>query len=317
LRAAPAAARFPAVSLAAAAAGRSLLASLALAALAGCAATAPAPAPPTAAAAAATAAEPSTFEGLDAALWIQSAEEARLLREMVYAAARRALAEALADPARGALDAASAEPRPPAAILDLDETVLDNSPYNAWLTVRGERFGPRSWSAWVEAAQATAVPGALEFARAASELGVTLFYVSNRDAPMEAATRRNLAALGLPLADAHDVVLLRYERPEWGTDKSSRYDEVARTHRVLVLVGDDLNDFVPVPRDATPASRRALVEPHRRRFGRDWFLLPNPVHGSWMRAAVAGSAAPADAGESKRKIEALDVFALEAADTPP
>jgi acid phosphatase len=181
--------------------------------------------------------------------------------------------------------------------------------------VRGERFGPASWSAWVEAAEAKAVPGVLAFAAAAREAGVALFFVSNRDAPMEAATRRNLAALGLPLSDAPDNVLLRYERPEWQSDKSSRYDEVARTHRVLVLIGDDLNDFVPVPRDATLDSRRVLVEPHRARFGRDWFLLPNPVHGSWMRAALAGGAAGEAASETQRKIDALEVF--DPAGSPP
>lgn len=293
--------------------GRLLGVALAVGVAAGCGTAARQPVTPPSESPAATR---ITYDGLDASVWIQTAEEARLLRETTYAAARRALVAALADPAHrahGGVDDGAA--RPPAAILDLDETVLDNSPYNAWLTVRGERFAPRSWSIWVEAAAAPAVPGAHDFARAASELGVTLFYVSNRDAPMEAATRRNLDALGLPLTDGFDTVLLRGERPEWGSDKSNRYDQVARTHRVLVLIGDDLNDFVPVPRDATPAARRALVDPHRERFGRDWFLLPNPVHGSWMRAAVAGGDAAAD--ETSRKIEALDVFALEAADSPP
>jgi 5'-nucleotidase (lipoprotein e(P4) family) len=281
-------------------------------AVAGCAAASRTPVAPSAPPAPAA----ISYDGLDASLWIQTAEEARLLRETAYAAAREALAAALADPDRRAHGPAAGEAAlPPAAILDLDETVLDNSPYNAWLTVRGERFGPGSWSVWVEAAQAPAIPGALDFARVARELGVALFFVSNRDAPMEAATRRNLAALGLPVSDTPDNVLLRYERPEWQSDKSSRYDEVARTHRVLVLIGDDLNDFVPVPRDATLASRRELVEPHRARFGRDWFLLPNPVHGSWMRAALAGGAAGEAASETQRKIEALEVF--DPAGSPP
>jgi len=269
----------------------------------------PASTPPSAPAPTVPPASVITFDGLDAALWIQTAEEARLLRESAFAAAARALPAALADAGRSAFDqGAEAATLPAAAVLDLDETVLDNSPYNAWLIVRGERFAPASWSAWVEAAQAAAVPGALEFARAARELGVTLFYVSNRDAPMEAATRRNLEALGLPLATGHDTVLLRGERPEWRSDKSSRYREVAGSHRVLVLVGDDLNDFVPVPRGATPESRSALVDPHRARFGRDWFLLPNPVHGSWQRAVVEGAGAESTAAETQRKLEVLRVF---------
>jgi acid phosphatase len=260
----------------------------------------------------------ATYDGLDASLWIQTAEEARLLREVAYAAAGRALGAALADPAWSAFDqGAEAAALPPAAVLDLDETVLDNSPYNAWLTVRGERFGPTSWSAWVEAAEAAAVPGALEFAQAARRLGVSLFYVSNRDAPMEAATRRNLEALGLPLDAAGDAVLLRGERPEWRSDKSPRYREVARSHRVLVLIGDDLNDFVPMPRGATPESRRALVDPLRQRFGRDWFVLPNPVHGSWQRAVLEGAGADSPAAETARKLEVLRVFEAPPLATPP
>ena len=281
----------------------------ALLVFAGCTSATPSPAPPRAPESAAAAAAGPSYEGLDASLWIQTAEEARLLRQVAYAAATRALDEALADPARAAYGTASASAAPPAAVLDLDETALDNSRYNAWLTVRGERFGPASWSAWVEAAEATAIPGAIEFARAARERGVTLFYVSNRDAPMEAATRRNLQELGFPLDSSHDTVLLRGERPEWSSDKSSRYEQVASSHRVLVLIGDDLNDFVPVPAGATPETRRQLVEPYRARFGRDWFLLPNPVHGSWMRAATAARpGVEPGSSETERKLQALELF---------
>jgi len=249
---------------------------------------------------------PPSYAGLDAALWVQTAEEARLLRVTAYVAATAALERGLADPIWSALDQGpGAAALPAAAILDLDETVLDNSAYEAYLVRAGRSFEPASWSAWVATAEAKAIPGVLDFARRAAELGITLYFVSNRDAPMEQATRANLAALGLPLPAGGDVVLLRGERPEWRSDKRGRYEEIAARHRVLVLVGDDLNDFLSGAREATLAERRALAEPHAGRFGRDWFLLPNPMHGSWLRAASAGAGG---GGEIERRLERLEAF---------
>src|SRR5690606_25529431 len=96
------------------------------------------------------------------------------------------LAAALADPGWNALpleeqrDDRGFESRPPAVIADLDETLVDNSPYQARRVRAGGGYSPDSWRAWVEEAQARAVPGALEFARCAQQHGVTLVYVSNR-----------------------------------------------------------------------------------------------------------------------------------------
>ena len=103
---------------------------------------------------------------------------------------------------------------------------------------------------------------------------------------LEAATRRNLAALGCPIDEepGTDVVLTYRERPDWTGDKTSRRLWVAERYRVLQLVGDDLNDFVAVPRRATIDYRRRLSDRHRQRWGDSWFQLPNPLYGSWEQA---------------------------------
>ena len=239
------------------------------------------------------------YESLRALLWFQSAEECRWIQRSAFAAARRSLEAALADASWSALgQGPDAAALPPAVIADLDETLLDNSAFEGGLLRSGATFSAEAWRSWVEAERATALPGALEFVRFAAEHGVTVFYVSNRDAPFEAATRANLAREGFPLRDDLDTVMLRGERPEWKTDKESRRREISASYRVLLLLGDDLNDFLPGV-DATPvAERRAAAEAHGERWGVSWFVLPNPLYGSWEKALGAGQPAPADAAEA-------------------
>lgn len=242
--------------------------------------------------------------GLDAVLWMQSAAEARALALATFAAATRELDAALADPGRSALgQGPEAAALPPALIADIDETLLDNSEFQGRLVAERRRFERGLWLEWIRLARAPALPGAAELARHARERGVTLFYVTNREADEEAATRANLASAGFPLPEGIDVVLARGERPEWKSDKSGRRAEIARTHRVLLLLGDDLNDFV----DAAGGSldqRRQRVESAAGRWGRDWFVLANPSYGSWAAALVAG-ADRSSAAELARKLERL------------
>jgi len=252
---------------------------------------------------------PSAYPGLDAALWMQTSAEAYLLRVSTYAEATAAMERALADPSRSALgQGGEAAALPPAVILDVDETTLDNMAYNARLVAEGAFYDREHWWSWVQAREAKAIPGAVEFCRRARELGVTVYYVSNRDAPQEAATRDNLAALGFPLDAPGDPLQMRGERPEWGSDKMGRFEEIGRSFRVLVLVGDDLNDFASGARGASLAERHELAVSDAARFGRDWFLLPNPVHGSWLSSAVGDDPADAELPEVERRLRRLDVF---------
>jgi len=229
----------------------------------------------------------SAYEGLNATLWVQSAVEYRALARQAYASATRALARGRADSSwTAALEQTGSVARlPPAVIVDVDETVLDNVRYQGRLLVDGASYAPDTWGAWVAERDADAVPGAVEFARAAAGDGVRVFYITNRDAPLEADTRANLARLGFPVdADGVDVVLTRGERPEWGSDKSSRRAHVARTHRIVLLVGDDLGDFVET--GAALAEREAALARHEDRWGERWIVLPNPMYGSWERSLL-------------------------------
>ena len=236
---------------------------------------------------------PGADDNLNAVLFVQTAGEYGALARQAYAAATLALDAALADPTRSADLAQAARGgfagAPPAVIVDVDETVLDNSAFQARLVRDGASYTPERWRAWTQEAAAPPVPGAVAFARAANARGVTVVYVTNRRADEEADTRRNLLAAGLPVAGGQDVILTRGERPEWGStgDKTARRAEVARRFRIVLLVGDNLGDFLEP--GATVAERQAAVERHADYWGRRWIVLPNPTYGDWEGALLGGA----------------------------
>ena len=237
---------------------------------------------------------------LHSVLWQQTSAEYANTTLQIFHMAERRLKVALVDTGINALPGDVGGPdKPLAIIVDVDETILDNSAHAARAILAREGFERDLWHRWVKEASAPPVPGAVEFLAAARSAGVHVFYVTNRHHELEAATRRNLEELGIVLEADEDVILTRDERPDWTHDKTSRRRYVAEGHRVIQLVGDDLNDFVAVPQDATVGQRRQLAEQNHERWGETWFQIPNPVYGSWERAITPNGtplseASPAD-----------------------
>ena len=230
---------------------------------------------------------------VNAALWVQSSAEYRANALQTYGEARRAL---------DALVATTGD-KPPAVVLDLDETALANNPYEARMIKAGKTYDEKAWQQWTNEAAATAVPGAAEFLTYARSRGVTPFYVTNRNASEKSAVRTMLQKLGYPLDANEDQLLMRSERPEWtAADKTSRRDYIAQRYRILLLLGDDLNDFTAAAGKSL-AEREALVRDNASKWGTTWFILPNPMYGSWEAAMTAGGGTPCD--QLNRKIEAL------------
>ena len=165
----------------------------------------------------------------------------------------------------------------------------------------GMTYDRTIWRAWVAESAAAAVPGAREFLAYAQSRGVTPFYVTNRDFdPEHPGTRRNLEKLGFPLTA--DTLLMRGGRPEWKSDKSGRRAHVAATHRVVLVIGDDLNDFTNA-REKSQAERAAIIGRTESWWGTRWFMLPNPMYGSWERAAIGAEGTPCE--QLQKKIDAL------------
>ena len=252
-------------------------------ALAACQPVRPAPPPATAAAVPAD-------DNLNAVLWVQRSAEYRAAAAQTYRAATGHLDAALK---QADWDALVPEERgnpagglKPAVILDIDETVLDNSPYQARLVRDGLEYSDPTWDAWVEERKAKALPGVVEFARAANARGITLVYISNRAVHLKQATLENLRSEGLPVAD--DGVFLGLgtvvaDCEQDGSEKDCRRQLAGRQYRVLMQFGDQLGDFARI-HDNSPAGRQALLDRYEGWFGERWWMLPNPTYGSWEPA---------------------------------
>lgn len=227
-------------------------------------------------------------ENLHSVLWMQTSVEYAAVTKQTYRMATLRLDEALADTGWTASleqqEMGAFGRRPPVVVLDVDETVLDNSRYQARLVLEDGEYSTASWQDWVREENATAVPGALRFVREAERRGISVVYLSNRRSETEAFTRANLATLGFPVAEEFDAVISRGERPEWdSSDKETRRTAVAERFRILMLIGDNLGDFLSDVEQSLEA-RRAAVAPFDEYWGERWFMLPNPQYGSWEGA---------------------------------
>jgi acid phosphatase len=165
-----------------------------------------------------------------------------------------------------------------AVILDADETVLDNSTYQKERAEQGLPFSPESWEAWVERVEADVLPGAAAFIARARQLGGRVVLVSNRDAHICDPTRDNLLRLDI----AVDAVLCREQGV---SDKNPRFRAVTDGAvpglpplDVLLWVGDNIQDFPDLSQELRARGEAAFAE-----FGSRYFILPNPMYGSWER----------------------------------
>lgn len=229
----------------------------------------------------------------NAVTWVQNSAEYKCLTTQTFRMAQTQLNIALNDPKWSADEVQVAEggyeEKTPAVILDVDETVLDNSSYNARNITTGQNYTTASWNAWCQEAKATPIPGALEFARAAKGMGIEVFYITNRHDDVREATLNNLKATGFPVDEAH----LLTKNSEQGRDgnKISRRATVCKTHRVLLLIGDNLSDlFSGMDVRNTKRRNEIALEKHAM-LGSRWIVLPNPVYGGWERALPDGKKA--------------------------
>lgn len=231
-------------------------------------------------------------DNLNAVLWVQASAEYRAVTETIYRAAADELDAALGQRDWDALvpgerdNSGTTTTLKPAVIMDVDETVLDNSPYQARLIRDDQEYSDPSWDLWVAEKKARAVPGVVDFARAAAARGITILYVSNRAVYLKDATIANLKAVGMPVASDEVFLGLGTVVPgceQEGSGKACRRRLAGREYRVLMQFGDQLGDFVEIPAN-TPQGRASLVDEYGGWFGERWWMLPNPTYGSWEPA---------------------------------
>ena len=259
--------------------------------LAGCVPVSTKPVATSSQASAPVVAAPAADDRLTALAWMQASIEYRLVAGQTWRSALLQLDRAIKTPAWDALPKEDrgdipATGLPPAVIVDIDSTVLDVTGGDAEGVIAGWPFDSAAWNRWAQQASATPIPGALEFARAAAARGVTLYYVSNRGAELAAATLDNLRKRGFPLADDHQLLTkgMSFDGcQEEADNKNCRRRDIGKTHRVLLMFGDSLSDFVTIPAN-TKEGRDQAVRPYLAWVGERWFALPNPVYGGWLKS---------------------------------
>lgn len=206
-------------------------------------------------------------------LWFQKSAEMKALFYQGYNIAEKSLLEKIKS---------WTGQKPGAVIMDIDETILDNSPSEVFLVKNNVPYSDQLWEKWVSKSSAEACPGALDFVNIVRQNGIEIFYVTNRQQKEEMQpTILNLTKLGFPFADTLHIIM------KTGiSSKEARRRTIAEKFDILMLIGDNLADF-----DAVFDTRGAdlgfgPVNQNKEKFGTEFIILPNPMYGPWINAAI-------------------------------
>jgi 5'-nucleotidase (lipoprotein e(P4) family) len=243
-----------------------------------------------------------------ATLWTQRSMEYRGNSLTVFALAKIRLDQALADKS---WTAAPVEQKgdyqnlPPAVVLDVDETLLDNSLYQVWMLKNNQTFSTKTWNQFCAAQVSLAIPGAVDFTKYADSKGVKVFYITNRGAETKADTRANMEKLGFPMGGNVDTFMMQNEKPEWGSAKGTRRAVVAKDYRILLNIGDNFGDFDDRYRTSLDERAKAF-DSDMAYWGKQWLVIANPTYGSFDTAAYGHDFKKPLAEQRKAKWDALE-----------
>ncbi len=218
---------------------------------------------------------PKREHTIQALLWQQQSAEYKALSHQAFNLAKLYLDKLLEN---------KSYKKPLAIVTDIDETVLDNSPYNARMVKDNANYTRKTWKSWGEEKKAKSIPGALEFFNYAHSKKVAIFYISNRRDNQKLETIQNLIKNGFPAVDAAHVLL----RTNTG-EKQARRNSVAKTHKIGILLGDNLSDFSNLFDKKTTNERNNIVKKMKNNFGTKFIILPNVMYGDWETAVYNNS----------------------------
>ncbi|GLB54144.1 5'-nucleotidase, lipoprotein e(P4) family [Neptunitalea chrysea] len=202
---------------------------------------------------------------LQAVLYQQRAAENKALYYQAYNTAKLQLDVVL--------NSKRIEGKPLAIITDIDETVLDNSAYNAQLILDNTGYSKESWNAWCRLQKATPLPGASEFLNYAASKNVQVFYITNRSEVVQDATLENLKKFDLPFADANHI-----QCKTNSSTKEPRRLKIHEEYDVIMYLGDNLSDFAQV---FEGDKRDLAADEFNASFGTQFIVFPNPMYGDW------------------------------------
>jgi|AMQJ01.1.fsa_nt_gi 5'-nucleotidase (lipoprotein e(P4) family) len=165
-----------------------------------------------------------------------------------------------------------------AVVVDIDETMLDNSPSEVRSINTGIGYSKETWSEWTSQINAKALPGAVEFSKYAESKGVTVFYISNRSVKDFGVTLQNLQNEKFAFADSSHLLL-----KSTTSSKEARRNIVNENYEIILLIGDNLLDFSEIFEDRSNNYGFDIVEENKELFGDIFIVLPNPMYGNWER----------------------------------
>ena len=222
-------------------------------------------------------------------LWYQNAAEVDALYQQGYNVATNKLKELLKQPTS----------KPYSIVLDIDETVLSNIPFQVKMIKDGTAFNPKLWDEWVQKAEATPVAGAKEFLQFADKNKVQIYYISDRTDAQVDATIKNLEAQGLPVQGRDHLMF----KKEGDKSKEGRRQEVLKHTNLVMLFGDNLVDFAEFS-TKSEEDRDKMFEQLKAEFGDKFIIFPNPMYGSWESAVYQGEKKDGK-GQSEARLNAL------------
>ena len=222
-------------------------------------------------------------------LWYQNAAEVDALYQQGYNVATNKLKELLKQPTD----------KPYSIVLDIDETVLSNIPFQVKMIKDGTAFNPKLWDEWVQKAEAKPVAGAKEFLQFADKNKVQIYYISDRTDAQVDATIKNLEAQGLPVQGRDHLMF----KKEGDKSKEGRRQEVLKHTNLVMLFGDNLVDFAEFS-TKSEADRDKMFEQLKAEFGDKFIIFPNPMYGSWESAVYKGEKKDGK-GQSEARMNAL------------
>jgi 5'-nucleotidase (lipoprotein e(P4) family) len=231
-------------------------------------------------------ATPTQEHQVNAVVYKQTGAEARALYYQAFNIARLRLDAILGTVQKGG--------RPLAVVVDIDETLLDNSPYQVTQIRSGTGYTPQSWKTWSDKATAKATPGSVEFLQYAQSKHVHVLYITSRRIDEQEATLRNLRSLEFPWVDQEHFY------PQGTKDsasKESRRVEAAKKYEIVMLIGDNLTDFADVFDVTGIGPRTDAVNRAKALFGDRYIILPNPMYGDWETLGVYGGRSGLSASE--------------------
>ncbi len=163
-----------------------------------------------------------------------------------------------------------------AVIVDIDETMLDNSPFEGMLIHTGKSFIRSLWNDWVNRIHARALPGAADFTQFARRHGVEVFYISNRHVRNLKATLENLKREGFAYADSSHILL-----KDKTSDKTKRRNKVTAFYKVILYMGDNMGDFDEIYKKGSSLYDSTAVWRDSQLWGTRFIVMPNPMYGTW------------------------------------